>query len=121
MGRKTTRRKQGGGVAITTNANRHDGEVDKRRNSGLLGLPQRLLPRRRSMQEGFSMESRSTDMKNSITDNNIESSLFNGFSANSNNNNSNNNSSSPVKSNSRTFLQRKRKQKKKQLKNVNAK
>ena len=41
--RKTTRRKQGGGVAITTNANRHDGEVDKRRNSGLLGLPQRLI------------------------------------------------------------------------------
>ena len=67
------------------------------------------------MQEGFSMESRSTDMKNSITDNNIESSLYNGFSANSNynnsnnsNNNSNNNnnsSASPVKSNSRTFLQ----------------
>jgi len=119
--RKTTRRKQGGGVAITTNANRHDGEVDKRRNSGLLGLPQRLLPRRRSMQEGFSMESRSTDMKNSITDNNIESSLFNGFSANSNNNNSNNNSSSPVKSNSRTFLQSEREPQYMQLKNENDK
>ena len=37
--RKTSRRNQG--VAITTNAPRNDVEVNKRRNSGLLGLPQR--------------------------------------------------------------------------------
>ena len=84
------------------------------------------------MQEGFSMESRSTDMKNSITDNNIESSLYNGISLNSNynknnhnnnnnNNNSNNNknsSASPVKSNSRTLLQNEREPQYMQLKKL---